>query len=97
MRIHIANFAISFTGPSASRGPHISQKKKKNGGPGPPGFHLLVLRRVVRRVDLLRVVLLVVLRTRPLVALRADLLLRVVFLVPLALFLAAILLMPPSC
>lgn len=53
-------------------------------------------RRVVRRVDLLRVVLLVVLRTRPLVALRADLLLRVVFLVPLAFFLAAIL-MPPSC
>ena len=54
-------------------------------------------RRVVRRVDLLRVVLLVVLRTRPLVALRADLLLRVVLLAPLALFLAAILLMPPSC
>ena len=53
-------------------------------------------RRVVRRVDLLRVVLLVVLRTRPLVALRADLLLRVVLLAPLALFLAAIL-MPPSC
>ena len=92
MRIHIANFAISFTGPSASRGPHFL-KKKKNGGLGPPGFHLLVLRRVVRRVDLLRVVLLVVLRTRPL----ADLLLRVVLLVPLALFLAAILLMPPSC
>ena len=53
-------------------------------------------RRVVRRVDLLRVVLLVVLRTRPLVALRADLLLRVVLLAPLAFFLAAIL-MPPSC
>lgn len=95
MRIHIANFAISFTGPSASRGPHISQKKK-NGGLGPPGFHLLVLRRVVRRVDLLRVVLLVVLRTRPLAALRADLLLRLVLLAPLAPFLAAIL-MPPSC
>lgn len=96
MRIHIANFAISFTGPSASCGPHFL-KKKKNGGLGPPGFHLLVLRRVVRRVDLLRVVLLVVLRTRPLVALRADLLLRVVLLAPLALFLAAILFMPPSC
>lgn len=95
MRIHIANFAISFTGPSASPG-HKILEKKKIGGRGPPGFHLLVLRLVVRRVDLLRVVLLVVLRTRPLVALRADLLLRVVFLVPLAFFLAAIL-MPPSC
>lgn len=77
-------------------GPQNSRKKKKIGGRGPPGFHLLVLRLVVRRVDLLRVVLLVVLRTRPLVALRADLLLRVVLLAPLAFFLAAIL-MPPSC
>lgn len=29
MRIHIANFAISFTGPSASRGPHFLKKKKE--------------------------------------------------------------------